>query len=204
MRFAPPRFKSVLSAGHFPMSGHSSCSPSATPCWPSQSGHARLATSNKRVLVHERPFALTWRNVAASPSPLAGRLIISLTYTHSLYLSLALPRWDVSLMRPSPQMRPRHTRSPNPDPLLCYYIVTDVENHRNSACIQNQYAAGSKHYRLTSKRRGKWLTLLTATTDDVLQEGVLRGHEAPPSSRHHYLDSVNFRNVDGLSVDCQQ
>ncbi len=41
------------------------------------------------------------------------------------------------------------------------------------------------------------LTLLTATTDDVLQEGVLRGHEAPPSSRHHYLDSVNFRNVDG-------
>ena len=41
------------------------------------------------------------------------------------------------------------------------------------------------------------LTLLTATTYDVLQEGVLRGHEAPPSSRHHYLDSVNFRNVDG-------
>ncbi|KAK4019839.1 hypothetical protein OUZ56_001844 [Daphnia magna] len=43
------------------------------------------------------------------------------------------------------------------------------------------------------------LTLLTATADDVLQEGVLRGHEAPPSSRHHYLDTVNFRNFGGYT-----
>lgn len=48
------------------------------------------------------------------------------------------------------------------------------------------------------------LTLLTATSDDVLQEGVLRGHKAPPSSRHYYFDTVNFRNVGGVSVDCQQ
>jgi len=50
------------------------------------------------------------------------------------------------------------------------------------------------------KEKGTELTLLTATADDVLQEGVLRGHEAPPSSRHHYFDWVYFRNVGAFSV----
>ena len=48
-------------------------------------------------------------------------------------------------------------------------------------------------------KNGNQLTLLTATSDDVLQEGVLRGHEAPPSSRHHYFDTVNFRNFGGYT-----
>lgn len=52
---------------------------------------------------------------------------------------------------------------------------------------------------LNSKLCSDVLTLLTATADDVLQEGVLRGHEAPPSSRHHYLDTVNFRNFGGYT-----
>lgn len=52
---------------------------------------------------------------------------------------------------------------------------------------------------LSSKLCSDVLTLLTATADDVLQEGVLRGHEAPPSSRHHYLDTVNFRNFGGYT-----
>ena len=34
------------------------------------------------------------------------------------------------------------------------------------------------------------LTLLTAATDDVLQEGVLRGHETPTTPRHHDFDCV--------------
>lgn len=59
--------------------------------------------------------------------------------------------------------------------------------HMQRLVSSHQYDIPTKYDKET-----KILTLLTAAANYVLQEGVLRGHEAPPTSRHRYLDGVNF------------
>ena len=78
--------------------------------------------------------------------------------------------------------------------------VAAAVNRVNNVIIVLKKTREDETKREKKRKKEMELTLLTATADDVLQEGVLRGHEAPPSSRHHYFDWVYFRNVGAFSV----